>query len=449
MIIKAPASLARHWPTARAVLVMAGLLTVLISLVRWGGTARPGPLFVTGVALLTSLLLIFGLIVAWIFTAPAPAIDELTPMQIELRQIVALLALMSAGAFVIGGTWDELWHRRFGGFGRDFLWPPHLMIYGSIAFFMLVASGGVWIALRGAGRLRTRLRAEGQLTLLSLVCMYLIASLPSDELWHRIYGKDITAWSLPHLIVGSGFCLIALVSAALALSSLPRYAAWRDVRQLRPQEIVAILLTATAAIILLLLGTVEWEGIKSLRSNGDVFSNAFWLRPQWLYPVVIITVSLFFSTFILHILRCVGSATIVALLVFIFRYLCVRGLTLDGFQSDIDYVSQFLPIIPALALDGWYFFQKRSADQLSMQVVGNLLMIATFLVVALPTIRARLIYPPINGFTVPRMIGMSIIMGLAAGWLGARFWWMVRANRPHRARSTVASPFDHDCLCRW
>lgn len=424
-------TMVRYWPLMRALLVVGGILTVLISVVRWGGTARPGPLFVAGVALLSGLLLVFGLIIAWMFTGPRPASDSRAAASIETRHTVSILALISTTSFVIGGAWDELWHRRFGGFGNDFLWPPHLLIYGSIALFLVFAGNGLWVTLRRPGSLRERLRREGQMSMLSLMCAFLIMALPLDELWHRIYGKDLTAWSLPHIIVGGGVASIALVSAGLALSSIPRHEQWRDVRRLYRPELLALLLITTATIITNQLATAEWEGIKQLSSEGGVFRDAFWQRPQWLYPVVVITVSLFFCTFALHLLRCAGVATIIALLVFGFRLGVLATLNSENSQLAMRFTSQLLPVFPAIALDAWYFFRKDSADRLLTLVGGNLVAVVVFLALGLPVIQQTLVYPPVNTFTVPDMISMSVVMGLASGWAGSRFGgWLGAFERP-------------------
>src|SRR4051794_26259536 len=99
-------------------------LLILVSLVRWGGTARPGPLFVTGVAFFIGAVITFGLALWWLYLSPLPQdalVNAARPRW--LRQLFAVLALISGFLFIIGGFWDEVWHRRFGGFGNDFLWP--------------------------------------------------------------------------------------------------------------------------------------------------------------------------------------------------------------------------------------------------------------------------------------------------------------------------------------
>lgn len=430
MLGRSQTAMVRYWPVVRLLLVIGGILTVLISLVRWGGTARPGPLFVVGVIVLTGLILTFGLIIAWIFSGPPPAARSLTADRADLRAVVAVLTAISSGCFVVGGIWDEVWHRRYGGFGDDFFWPPHLTIYISIGLFMLFAVLGLRMALRGAGSLRDRFRAESQLGLIGITSIFLMVSLPSDLIWHQIYGRDVTAWSLPHIVAACGGMFVTLGGASLGLSLLPRLEQWRGLGNLRLFEVLALLLIAMTTITTMQVGTTEWEGFKPLLNSGDVFKDALWQRPQWLYPVVVITIAIFFSNLALHLLRRIGVATAIIVFVIGFRFACLIVLGDNTSRFGLGYTSHLLMIAPALVLDGWYALNRHRADTLWTLTIGNVLACLAFLGVALPAIDLMLIYPPINGYTVPRMVGMGLIMALSAGWLGARFGgWLCSLDR--------------------
>ena len=116
-----------------------------------------------------------------------------------------------------GVQWDIQWHVLI---GRDTFWiAPHLMTYAGVTAVVLVSFGVLaWDTLRGgppgralrvAGLTGTRgfhLAAWG-------IALTVLAA-PIDDLWHRLFGLDVTLWSPPHLlgilggIVNSWGCLL-------------------------------------------------------------------------------------------------------------------------------------------------------------------------------------------------------------------------------------------------
>jgi hypothetical protein len=105
-----------------------------------------------------------------------------------------------------GLTWDIQWHLLI---GRDTFWiPPHLMMYSGVTAGFLVAV--LVLALDTRDR-RRGVRARRLVTMLGLtstrgihlaawgVALLLLAA-PIDDLWHRLFGLDVTLWSPPHLL---------------------------------------------------------------------------------------------------------------------------------------------------------------------------------------------------------------------------------------------------------
>jgi hypothetical protein len=135
-----------------------------------------------------------------------------------------------------GLTWDIQWHLLI---GRDTFWiPPHLMMYSGVTAGFLVAVVVLALDTRDT---RRGLRRRGLVTMLGLtstrgihlaawgVALLLLAA-PIDDLWHRLFGLDVTLWSPPHLLglLGSaintiGTLLIAV--EAYALGAIARLAA--------------------------------------------------------------------------------------------------------------------------------------------------------------------------------------------------------------------------------
>ncbi len=407
----------RSFERAQPAIIGAGALVVIVALVNWGGTARPGPLFALGVGVLLGLMAVFVGLGWWLLASPLPASARTVPIlgAGRLRSLAAAVAASSGLLFVSGGLWDEIWHRRFGGFGNDFLWPPHVLLYGSIALIAALAAGALLvIGLRGSGGLRQRVRAEPLLGLIALVSAYLIFSLPSDELWHRIYGRDLTAWSLPHIILVTGIAAVMLSSVPLALSGVPR-GAGRFLERLRAGEVVALVLVAWALTVLLQIGTAEWEGVRAVQSgSGDAFRDAFWQRPEWLYPVVIVAVALFCGRLVRAATGRIGAASAVGLLVLGFR---VGMMAATGAGTvGLGFVPHLL-ILPALfGLDAasWAFGSRDRSG-----LIANIAAVVAFLVVALIALPALVVYPRVNAGTLPGMTLMGLLMGVLAGAAGS------------------------------
>ena len=414
----------------RVPLAVAVGLFALVALARWGGVAHPGRLFAAGIALLSGLILSFGLLAWWLYLSPAPALAAPEPARsVAGRQILGMLALLSGALFLVGAFWDEVWHRIYGSFGDDFLWPPHMLIYGSLALVALFAGGGLLFMLRGDGDLRRRFRAEPLIGLLALVSAFLIASIPSDLLWHLIYGLDLTTWSLPHLMLAGGVALVLLATIALQLSLFPPEP-WLGLRGLHGAELLALLGCAGATTMLLQFGTADWEGLNSVE-NIALNPSAFWQRPEWLYPVVVVTVALFCGNLAIHALRRAGAATIVALIVLGFRLAMLAAFRAGRPGIGMGFVPQMLIVPPLLLLDLWYAMRLRQSEMPATLAGGNLLAGALFLSAGLPLIDRMLIYPRVTAATLPDMIGMSLLAALAAGWAGARLGaWLGALDRP-------------------
>src|SRR4030095_13437298 len=127
---------------------------------------------------------------------------------------VALWVLLGANLLAGWGVqWDIQWHVQI---GRDSFWiPPHVMTYGGCTLSVL-ASCGV-LARDTLRHLLARRAPEGAERVLGLtgtpgfhlaasgIALTVLAA-PIDDLWHRLFGIDVTLWSPPHLLglLGAG-----------------------------------------------------------------------------------------------------------------------------------------------------------------------------------------------------------------------------------------------------
>jgi hypothetical protein len=428
------------WNKVRPILIGGVALFVLVMLAYWGGAAKPGPLFYFGIAMFSIMIVGFGAATWWLFLSPLPAHTIRRAHSISqsnsVRQVVGVLAVIGNLAFVTGAFWDEVWHRLYGigGAINDFLWRPHLMIYGSMGLTALFAFGGLLIALRGEGDIRARFRNEPLMGMLGLAASYLACSTFSDLLWHQIYGLDITAWSLPHIFLGAGSAFVMLATVSLHLSQVPQRE-WRGLNGLSLPEAIAILMTGAAAMLIAQVALTEWDGIRVI---GDPGRAAFWARPEWVYPVVVVSLSTFFSAFIIHALRRAGVATLIMLTALGVRALYFTLFGLWGSNVGMALNAQWLMIPAAVALDGWYAMRRAQADSRTTLNSGSLIAGLFFLICALPLLPTLMIYPRVNGDTVPAMAGFSLLAALWFGWVGARFGaWLGGLGRQAEAAETA------------
>src|SRR5919108_5167262 len=114
-----------------------------------------------------------------------------------------LLAKLTAGW---GLGWDIRWHVLI---GRDSFWiPPHVLTYASVSAAVLIAFGVLaaetWLARGGRAPVDT-VRVLGMVGtpgfhLVWLGMALVVLAAPIDDLWHRLFGIDVTLWSPPHLL---------------------------------------------------------------------------------------------------------------------------------------------------------------------------------------------------------------------------------------------------------
>lgn len=386
-----------------------------------------------GVVVLGTIMIVFGVAAWWLFLSPlaepVPPVDQ-SQSAVRVRRLIGALACVAGLSLAVALVWDEMWHRLYGGFGNDFLWPPHLLMYGSFLLDTVFACIGVTILMRrSSGSIRSRFRAEPALSLLGLVSFYEVASLPSDAIWHAIYGVDITAWSLPHLFIFGIAALMFLLACALVLSGTSQ-PGWQSIRHITGRDLVLVLLVGLANWIALIVGAVEYEW----RLNPSVahFTDATFLagRPNWAYPVVIVAIGVVMSHFALRIVRKPGAATLTALLVLGARF-AYAAVGAAMFPPGPLIVSHAGLVVPALVLDVWYAWRLREADRRTTLWLGIGLYWLTFVALVMPWIVERQAGPEVNSADrlVAAVLGLVLCFLLGTGSSALADWLRDAGNR--------------------
>ena len=142
-------------------------------------------------------------------------------MTLRRRALWALLAAKLVGGWGVG--WDIRWHLVI---GRDSFWiAPHLMTYLAVAAAAAISLGVLVVETR---RTRRETEEPGTVTVAGLtgtrgfhlawwgMAIVLLAA-PVDDLWHRLFGLDVTLWSPPHLLALAGSQVSNLGGLLIAL----------------------------------------------------------------------------------------------------------------------------------------------------------------------------------------------------------------------------------------
>jgi hypothetical protein len=142
-------------------------------------------------------------------------------MTVRRRSLWALLAAKLVGGWGVG--WDIRWHLIV---GRDSFWiAPHVMTYASVAVASMIALGVLvaetWRARGAIGLVDAvtiaGLRGSRGFHLAWWGMAIVILAAPIDDLWHRLFGLDVTLWSPPHVLGLAGFQVSNLGALLIAL----------------------------------------------------------------------------------------------------------------------------------------------------------------------------------------------------------------------------------------
>lgn len=389
---------------ARGFLAVGAALAFMVLFTFWSGvpTGDQALPFWIGTGVLVVVLAIFGWATWHLLLRPLPAGHAHPDQPIKASYLQAMALLLGTGGFgiIVGIFWDEVWHRQFGiPFGDDFLWRPHLLLYFGFVVALGLAFFGLFIIIRrGQGTFQQRFRANPAIGLLILVGAFLMYVLPADPLWHEIYGEDLTAWSMPHLLVVTSFVLILLLATAIHMSTQPRRE-WGTPRQLRAADLFPLLMFATISLCWNQFFMVEWDA-------SAMFVLA---RPEWLLPVLIVGGAAFIGVMANHTLRIFGAATLSGLLALAMRY----GLIQLFGVGDMMFINAWVLALPSLLLiDGWYAYRQGAW-------VGAGVAAAAGMGIVLVTLYNQ-VYPLFPIANLPITLVGVLVGSLCLSWLGAK-----------------------------
>ncbi|GBE66470.1 hypothetical protein MFM001_29320 [Mycobacterium sp. MFM001] len=136
------------------------------------------------------------------------------PPWVALPVLVFTTSIICA---LFGFIWDVSWHI---GNGRDpgpLANPAHYFIVIGLFGIFLAGAIAVVVPFEKPGRAAVRITRDWYApvggVLMAGCGLYALIGFPLDDIWHRIFGQDVTLWGPTHLMMigGAGFSLFAML----------------------------------------------------------------------------------------------------------------------------------------------------------------------------------------------------------------------------------------------
>lgn len=306
---------------------------------------------------------------------------------------LGLVAILTA----LGGIyWDVTWHVTI---GRESFWiPPHLLVYAGVTCLLLSALIGFTLTWRRAGQLRTALANPVGLgfVIAALGPIIQIIAAPLDDLWHQLYGLDVTIWSPPHLmgIVGGIVSIYGLLAAlGSEIPSRDARPLWRGVAA---NEAIGLLLFSAA----LLLSMFTLSELDFHLERRDVL----------LYPLLAGTLAAVPLMGAARYIKRPGAATAVALCYTLFRALVL--LIIWAMGSTDHLTPPVFVLAPALAIDLALRWSRQRGVLIAVLSIGPALLVGEWGYRAMFGASA---WAPLGVVTSLTVITVTVALGGLAG----------------------------------
>ncbi|TVR22508.1 MAG: hypothetical protein EA396_05660 [Anaerolineaceae bacterium] len=407
-----PASEQSHNGRLQLAVALAMILSLLVAFTVWAGLPPEGERlpFIGGIVILALMTAGFAALGWHLFIRPLPE-GQIVPreqgMSAFTRQILAVLIVIAGINFVIGAFWDEVWHRQYGvPFGEDFFWRPHLMMYFCFLLITVFAFASLYhITQRGRGTFQQRFRANPLVGLLVLGCGFILYAVAADPIWHLIYGEDISAWSIPHIMLVLSFVVMMLLSLSLHLSTLPPRQ-WRGLLPATSSDILPVVALGFVPMLALQLLTAEWEQPQVLPIVEA--------RPDWLLGANITAIGCFVGALVNHSMRRWGMAAAAVGLAFALRFILTSTLP----HPEVTIRAFVLLAAVMLTFDALYTLSGLRTGKPPHWLLAGAGTGLIAAVIVLPTINALYVYPTIDAGNLLPMVLSMVVAGVGGVWTG-------------------------------
>jgi len=318
-----------------------------------------------------------------------------------IHEFIDFFVIIGSILGVTGTYWDIYYHIIY---GRESFWiKPHLIVYLGVLIVFLSSL----IGLIYNHNIKNKRLAKGffyaTLTIFLSVTLQIISAY-IDDLWHKIFGLDVSVWSPPHLILIFFGIMISL--SFIYFQRLYIHIAKLDkIKRLTSDEIKLELMCAIALIGFSII-IAEFEFYKIIPIN-----HISQLRPSWIYLSLMSIIFIFILTLAKTVIKTKWSALRISLF-----YIIIRLLTNIIFLNKSWPITPFLIIIPALFFD--IIFDKNNYKIVLTSIIFSLIFYITQTIYLL-IIKANKFIPK-TSFEVFSTIIFSSIVALIAYFIGNR-----------------------------
>lgn len=357
--------------------------------------------------------------------APGLRQPQVDSLPLNVRQALALLLVNGGVAIFIGGVWDELWHRTYGiPFGEDLFWPPHLLMYFGFGTTTFTGFWALFYLNRNLrGNFQQRFRSNIIVSLLILNAAFLLYALPADPIWHWTFGEDLTAWSIPHLILLMSYVLTLLLAFFVHLSTLQEHK-WSTVIRLRIGQSFSLVIFAALLMLWLQLMLIDWDAALA----GIQLEWLGLYRPEWLLAANLLASVTFCGVIATRVLRCVGAATASGLLALAIRFGLIQLFDAEMLQV----VAWVAALLPLLAIDIWAYYCS-AIRKSEPEWRGTALAVIAAMAINAPVIRS--LYKLENTDNIAYAIAI-VVTGIGMSWLANQVADAMR----RKSEQTVSGP---------
>ena len=343
------------------ILAAGAAIALFFAFTFWAGVptdSRAG-IFWTQIVVMFALVCLFVALAWHLFLRPLasnlrqPKTDTLAA---SVRQRIALVLAGGGMALFIGAIWDEMWHRSYGiPFGEDFFWRPHLLMYLGFATAIVAGFWSLFYLNRHLkGNFQQRFRSNSMIGLLIFNAGFMLYSMVTDPLWHWTYGEDLSAWSVPHLLLLASIAMSMLTAALLHLSTITP-ASWRTILRFRTSDTLPIFTLTAILMLWLQVMLIDWD--QTLAGIQLEWLGLY--RPEWLLAANMLAGVTLIGVVATRLLRCAGAATAVGLLALAIRFVMIQLFAADMLQ----YVAWVAALVPLLGIDLWTFYSSAIRHQ--------------------------------------------------------------------------------------